>query len=162
LERQYAILWDEYGAGLMRLASSYEGRPQAREDLLQDIRLAIWMALPKFRSESSLRTFVFRIAHNRALAHAWKRKDFHTNLDDLDIPDQRANPEQTVMEAVETDRLQTAIRSLPVPMMQVITLALEEISHREIAEILGTTENNVAVRLNRARGLLRQKLGEAK
>lgn len=45
-------------------------------------------------------------------------------------------------------------------MMQVMTLALEELPHKEIASILGTNENNVAVRLNRARALLRQKLGE--
>src|SRR5207245_2506543 len=74
LEQEYERIWLEYGASLGRLASSYEWEPQARQDLLQEIRLAIWVALPKFRNESSLRTFIFRIAHNRALTHIWQKK----------------------------------------------------------------------------------------
>lgn len=159
LERQYAEIWEQFGAGLSRLAASYEAQPPAREDLLQDIRMAIWLALPKFRSESSIRTFVFRIAHNRALAHVWKRRDAES-IDELEIADTAGDPEQATIAKLDSERLQSAIRTLPDPMKQVITLALEDIPYREIAEILGTTENNVAVRLNRARGLLRQKLGE--
>jgi len=158
LEHRYAELWAQFEASFVRLVNTYESVPQAREDLLQDIRVAIWMALPRFREESSLRTFAFRIAHNRALTHVWRRRPTEV-LDDLEIPDNGNDPEAIAIGSIEQDRFNSAIRSLPVPMMQVITLTLEDIPQREIAEILGISENNVAVRLNRARGLLRQKLG---
>ena len=59
-------------------------------------------------------------------------------------------------------RLAQAIRSLPVAYRQVITMSLEGLPHGEIALVLGISESNVAVRLNRARALLREKLGEQK
>jgi RNA polymerase sigma-70 factor (ECF subfamily) len=52
-----------------------------------------------------------------------------------------------------------AIRGLSIPFRQVITLALEDLSHGEIAAVLGISENNVAVRMNRARNLLKEILG---
>ena len=67
-------IFQEFGPALSRVAASYAPAGAEREDLLQDIALGIVMALPKFREECSLRTFVYRIAHNRGLDHAWKRK----------------------------------------------------------------------------------------
>ena len=89
LESQYSELWAEFGGSLARLVQSYEALPQAQEDLLQEIRLAIWMALPKFRGDSSLKTFVFRIAHNRSLTHVWHRRQASIvePLDGVEIKD---------------------------------------------------------------------------
>jgi RNA polymerase sigma-70 factor (ECF subfamily) len=161
LAKRYEALWQEFGPSLQRLAFSYEFLPQAREDLLQEILLALWIALPRFRGESSLRTFVFRIAHNRALTHVWRRKrtGIHEDPESLQLADKRAGPEGTAIHNATQERLLQAIRELPLSLKQVMTLALEETSHAEIAEILGISENNVAVRLNRARNLLREKLG---
>jgi RNA polymerase sigma factor (sigma-70 family) len=159
LEREYEELWTNFGPSLSRLASSYESEMQGREDLLQEIRLAVWVALPRFRKESSLRTFVFRIAHNRALTHVWRRKRAGLPEESEEIPDPRSSPEADAMQRVDQSRLIEAIRLLPIPFRQVLTLALEDLSHAEIATVLGITENNVAVRMNRARNLLREKLG---
>lgn len=160
LELEYEKLWSEYGASLSRLASSYEFLPQAREDLLQEIRLALWTALPNFRGDCSLRTFVYRIAHNRALTHVWRRKA--QPLDDEeppDVMDPKSNPERSAIQTANYSKLMAAIRSLPVPYRQVITMTLEELPQAEIASVLGISENNVAVRVNRARKLLREKMG---
>ena len=118
LEREYDQLWSDFGPSLSRLASSYESEFQAREDLLQEIRLAIWVALPRFRSESSLRTFVFRIAHNRALTHVWRRKRAGVSEEPEDIPDPRSSPEIDTMQRVDQSRLIQAIRLLPIPFRQ--------------------------------------------
>lgn len=157
----YEAVLTEFGPSLGRLASSYEALPQAREDLLQDIRLALWIALPKFRGESSLRTFVYRVAHNRGLTHVWRRKQrgVPATLDEVDISDHRPGPEAAAMIRDRQARLLRAIQSLPILLKQVMTLALEDVSNTEIASVLGLTENNVAVRLNRARALLREKMG---
>ncbi|MFZ0807052.1 MAG: sigma-70 family RNA polymerase sigma factor [Candidatus Sulfotelmatobacter sp.] len=157
-EREYDQLWSDFGPSLARLASSYESEPHGREDLLQEIRLAIWVALPRFRGDSSLRTFVFRIAHNRALTHVWRRKRAGIAEEPQDIPDPRSTPEIDTMQRVDQARLIEAIRLLPIPFRQILTLALEDFSHAEIAAILGISENNVAVRMNRARKQLRERL----
>ena len=159
LEAEYERLWTEFGSSIGRLASSYESRAHAREDLLQDIRLAIWTALPRFRGDSSLRTFVFRIAHNRALTHVWQRKRTGQSEEAENVVDARENPEASVIQNANRVKLVEAIRGLPIPFRQVITLALEDLSHAEIAAVLGISENNVAVRMNRARNLLKEILG---
>lgn len=158
LQQEYEQLWSEFGASLTRLAASYESNPYSREDLLQEIRLAIWMALPRFRGEASLRTFIFRVAHNRALTHVWRRKRSGMSEESEEITDSRNSPEASAIERVDQSRLLGAIRLLPIPFRQVLTLALEDLSHAEISAVLGISENNVAVRMNRARKLIKERL----
>ena len=159
LAERFARVLREHGAALARLAAGYEADPLEREDLLQDISLALWIALPRFRGECSERTFVYRIGHNRGLSHRWRRQRHLAALDDADaVPDPRADPEGDVVRTQRSERLMAAIRSLSHPHRQVIMLSLEGLSHREVAEVVGTTENNVAVRLSRARAALRERL----
>ena len=54
---------------IRRIARSYESNTARADELVQDIHLALWQALPRFRGEASVRTFVARIAHNRAISH---------------------------------------------------------------------------------------------
>jgi len=161
LQARYEDLWRQFGDGLFRLVSSYESAPHAREDLLQEIQLALWKALPAFRGDCSLRTFVYRVAHNRALTHAWRRRAEPLLSEDFaDVDDPAPTPEAATIRKANHASLAEAIRRLPVVYRQVITMALEEMPQSEIAAVLGTSENNVAVRLNRARNLLRRQLGE--
>jgi RNA polymerase sigma-70 factor (ECF subfamily) len=160
LELVYEKALAEFGDGLYRLASSYESVADAREDLLQEIRLALWKALPSFRGECSVRTFVYRVAHNRGLTHVWRRKAQAQASEDFPEPgDPRPDPERSAIRNADHESLMAAIRQLPVPYRQVITMALEELPQAEMAAVLGTSEGNIAVRLTRARKMLRQELG---
>jgi RNA polymerase sigma-70 factor (ECF subfamily) len=163
LEEQFARILSEHGPAISRVAFSYESVAGVREELVQEIALAIWQALPHFRGECSERTFVYRIAHNRGLSHAWKRRPAHQVLEDIaesDHPvDPRPHPEAQAAHADQKVRLMSAIRALPVAQRQMIVLMLEGLSHAQMAEVLGITENNVAVRLNRARKMLKDALG---
>jgi RNA polymerase sigma factor (sigma-70 family) len=154
----------EYGPALSRLAFGYEKLPAAREELTQEIALAIWRALPHFRGECSERTFIYRIAHNRGLTHACRRQPAHEPLDELAQPfepvDPRPHPEELVSISHQRDRLRSAIQRLPLAYRQVMMLTLEELSHSEIAEVLGITENNVGVRVSRAKKALKEALEE--
>ena len=157
LTAQYERIFDAYGPALVRLTASYESLPQAREDLLQEILLAIWKALPGFRGDCSEKTFALRVAHNRCLTHVWKRgKSPQSEAEVPEIPDPRKNPETMAIDRRRRETLLTAIRALPMNYKQVLTLALEDLTAPEIATVLGVTENNVAVRLNRARKALRK------
>jgi RNA polymerase sigma-70 factor (ECF subfamily) len=146
---------------LARLAASYATSPADRDDLLQEIAMGLWLALPSFRAECSERTFLFRIAHNRCISHLARRRP-QVSLDDLEIEpaDHGMGPDAGVSHQQQTERLQAGVRRLPLPYRQVIVLLLEDLDYRQIADVLGITETNVGARLTRARALLRNELGE--
>src|SRR6185436_12149091 len=158
LEQRFHQLLSANGGALIRLAASYTNNHSDRDDLFQDIALAIWKALPRFRGESSERTFIFRIAHNRAITYLAQRRPAAAPDEEIELPDPRPNPEKGLAKEQQEARLFKAIHELPIDYRQVITLTLEDMSYTEIAEILGIGESNVGVRLNRARQMLRQLL----
>lgn len=163
LEQQFERILGEHGAAISRMAYSYEAVAGIREELAQEIALAIWRALPHFRGECSERTFVFRIAHNRGLTHVRRRRPPQQSLDDLKEADEPVDPrphlDEQVAQMNQRARLASAVQSLPVAHKQMIVLILEGLSHAEIGEVLGITENNAAVRLTRARKALKETMG---
>ena len=154
-------LLHEHDRALRRLAASYERDPSRQQDLLQEIWLAVWQALPRFRGECSERTFVFRIAHNRGVSHVdhWQRRRTDSLDEDAPLATSQPDPEHALSTEQRRERLQAAVQSLPLGLRQVVVLTLEGLSHAEVAEIIGITENNVAVRLTRARAALSRLLG---
>jgi RNA polymerase sigma-70 factor (ECF subfamily) len=159
LEEQLGRLLVENRGALSRLAASYTRSAGDRDDLLQEIAMALWRALPSFRGECSERTFVFRIAHNRCITHSSKRR-VNISLDEaeIDVEDPSANAEATLEEEQEHQRLLAAIRDLPPIHREVLVLALEGMSYRDIADVVGISASNVGVRLNRARERLKELL----
>lgn len=160
-ERRFLALLNANLAALGRLAASYARSTAEREDLLQDIALALWQALPRFRGESSERTFLFRIAHNHCVDHITRRRPMASLQElELDPPDGAKPIEARLNDQQDSARLMDAVRRLPLIQRQVVTLALEDMDYADIAQVLGITENNVGVRLNRARAMLRELMGE--
>ena len=156
-----SALLADHGSALARLAGSYVRATPDRDDLVQDIIVAIWRALPRFRGECSERTCIFRIAHNRAIAYITRRQlPVEDAAGAIDVEDGRPNPEQMLSAEQEGHRLIDAVQRLPVTHRQVVTLMLEGLSYGEIAEVLGISETNVGARLTRARQMLRARLSE--
>jgi RNA polymerase sigma factor (sigma-70 family) len=156
LEKCHERVMADNAAAIRRLAASYTKTASDRDDLFQEIAIAFWQALPAFRGESSERTYLFRIAHNRAMAVLSRKRLLLVPADEeTDAPDTRPGPEEQYAQQQQQDQLLAATSRLPVPYRQVITLALEGMDYGEIAEILGIEIGNVGVRLTRARGLLR-------
>lgn len=150
---------EKYGPALRRLATAWERDAPAREDLLQEILLALWRALPNFRGECSEKTFVFRVAHNRALTHRYRRKPETETLDAAShVSDPRPTPETAASASQRVEQVMRALRTLPVASRQILTLSLEGLSRAEIADVLGITENNAGVRLSRARRALQEEM----
>lgn len=159
-QQRFDRVMTAHGAALTRLAASYERDPHEREDLLQDIALALWTALPRFRGNSSERTFVFRVAHNRALTHRGRCRAELAGLDVAEaVPDPGPDPQVRAERSQSRERLLAAVRALPPGSRETVTLRLEGLTNTEIAEVLGLTDNAVAVRLNRALRTLRARLG---
>ncbi|MFV8783406.1 RNA polymerase sigma factor [Microbulbifer sp. SA54] len=159
-EQIFQQLLEECGGGIARLAGSYVRSLAERDDLVQEIWLAVWRALPGFRGDASLRTFAYRIAHNRSVTQLARRRD--TGDSDLleALEDERPGPEAHLVQSREAERLMRAVSALPLGMRQVLTLRFEGLGYSEISEVLGISESNVAVRLNRARERLNTKLSE--
>lgn len=159
---RYLSLLESYAAAIRRTARLYEREPAAREDLVQEICLALWQALPRFRGECSERTFVFRVAHNRGATHAWKRRRrAMAPLDDVYEPaDAAPTPEAAAVASRRRGDLARAVAALPMTLRQTVTLMLEGLTPREIGDVLGITENNTNVRLARARQALREAMKE--
>jgi RNA polymerase sigma-70 factor (ECF subfamily) len=155
-EDHFEAILVEYEAPLRRLASAYEKDAFLQNDLIQEIRLALWRALPSFRGQSSERTFIYRIAHNRALTHIAKRRPEQLDMEmALDLPDISPNPEEIIVLRRQREELHARIASLPLTLRQVVTLALEGLSNFDISQVLGISEGNVAVRLTRAKKQLK-------
>jgi len=160
-EQIFQQLIEDCGGGIARLAGSYVRNQAEREDLVQEIWLAIWRALPGFRGDSSLRTFIYRIAHNRSVTQLTRRRDSEDSDVLETVADERPGPEAQLVHSRDAERLMHAVSLLPLGMRQVLTLRFEGLSYSEISEVLGISESNVAVRLNRARERLNAKLSEA-
>jgi RNA polymerase sigma factor (sigma-70 family) len=148
-----------HGPLLARIAASHEANAALRQELLQEITLACWQALPRWREQAGLKTFLARVAQNCAVDHVVRqtRNGRSEALDD-NHPDPVASPEQQTEQAQQHSRLRTAVQRLPLNYRVVVTLALEGFSHAEIGDAVGLTPNNVDVRMCRARALLRAQL----
>ena len=124
-ERRFLALLNANLPALGRLAGSYAGSTGEREDLLQEIALALWQALPRFRGESSERTFLFRIAHNHCIDHITRRRPMASLQElELDPEDGARSVESTLTQEQESARLMAAVRRLPLIQRQVVILAL--------------------------------------
>jgi RNA polymerase sigma-70 factor (ECF subfamily) len=146
----------DYGPALWRLAGTYSQTASDREDLYQEILVAVWRALPHFEGRSSIRTYVLRIGHNRGLSHRARRwrATMHDSESVDNVPDPAPPPDESIDRTLTRERLLAAVRRLSPALSQTVTLSLEGLSSAEIADVLGITENNVNVRMNRARGAL--------
>jgi RNA polymerase sigma factor (sigma-70 family) len=151
----------EHGPMIARIAASHEARPHLAEELVQDIWFAVWRALPAFRGDSSLRSFVARIAGNRAATHVAKavRAPKSDEVNDA-LPAPGDDPEAVAVAQDRQARLLAAVRALPLVSRQVVTLTLEGFGPGEIAASLGITANAVSIRLSRAKDHLRNLLGD--
>jgi RNA polymerase sigma factor (sigma-70 family) len=130
-----------------------------RHDLMQELLLAIWRAVPAFRQGAQPSTFIYRVAHNAALT--WKRsqKNYRRRVDRFEalvVPGTQAAPESTA-EGEQLALLYAHIRQLPPIDRSLLLLHLDGVGYAAIGEIHGLTESNVGVRLTRAK----QKLSAA-
>jgi len=149
----------DYGALISRIAMSYEADPTLREDLTQQIFLAVWQALPSYRADASLKTFIARVAQNRSISFVTKqvRQPQVTELPEK-LEAAEPNPEESAIYSNERRMLLEATRRLPMPQREVIILVLEGFDYSEIAEMLDIAPNALALRLSRAKTALKKML----
>ncbi|EGM77895.1 RNA polymerase sigma factor, sigma-70 family [Rheinheimera sp. A13L] len=146
-------LWQQNQAAISRTLMASEADPAARQDLKQDIFLALHQSATRIQSAELPRAYLFRIVHNvtvdhiaRAKRQQWQPLDEdHQQLLVQDCPSAEVGEQQ------QSQQLMLAVRRLSAANRQVILLAMEDLDAPEIAEILQLSQGAVRVRLNRAK-----------
>jgi RNA polymerase sigma factor (sigma-70 family) len=149
-------------AGLIaRIALAHEADPALRRDLVQDIMLAIWSSLPRFRRESSLKTFVAGVAYKRSIAHVARavRRPKPSPLPE-DLVSGDPLPDETASRNQLKARMLDIIQSLPIAQKQAIILCLDDFTFEEIGTTLGISTRAATMRCHRARAALRAAMGD--
>ena len=150
----YEDLLHRYLRPLRRLVWSYVRDAAEHDDLLQEIALSLWTALPRFRGDSSERTWVYRVAHNTAISHIEGRKrrtEREQALEPRFEPASASDPEAEAIRSGQLRWLWNAIWELPLADRQVVVLYLEGMTAEEIQSVTGHTAASVATRLTRIR-----------
>lgn len=142
-----------------RIIAGMESNPACRDELRQEVALALWRATPSWRQASSLKTFVARVTHNVCVSHV-RRASRAPKLHELSdtVMDKAEATDDAVVRADLGRRLLAEVSKLPRGMREVATLYLDDFSAREIAETLGISEGAVFTRITRLREMLRKVL----
>lgn len=146
-----------YGTALDRLARAYEADPDKRRDLSQEIHFALWRSFAGWKAQCSLRTWVYRVAHNVAVSHVIQQRrakdQVLASLEELEnLPDPRVNQSADVHHALE--RLLGLVQLLKPLDRQVILSYLEGMDAASIGEIVGLSAGNVATKIHRIKNIL--------
>ena len=137
---------------IYKVCKMYRDSKEDQEDLFQEIVLQLWQAYPKFREESKVSTWMYRLALTTAIA------TFRKNRIELELKENIPNDyhsNYTESQSENEERLFEAIRTLNKADRALIALYLEDYSHREIAKITGITENYVGVKISRIKEKLK-------
>jgi RNA polymerase sigma factor (sigma-70 family) len=143
---RFSELMEAFAGPIRRLCAAYALGAADREDLFQDIFLAVWRALPGFRGDSSARTWLYRIAHNVALT--WQTRDRRRQSREQPLEDDIAVAGDMDLRRLA---LNHAIAGMNPADRTLTLLWLEGLSAAEIEDVTGVKSGTVAVRLSRIR-----------
>jgi RNA polymerase sigma-70 factor (ECF subfamily) len=148
---------DEYGAALERLAWAYEADPDRRRDLLQEIHLALWRSFENFDARCSLRTWIYRVAHNVATSHVTRKKrnaPVFLTLEDIEAQEAPQNVEESADRQKALARLLALVQRLEFVDRQLILAYLEGLDAESMSQITGLSAANVWTRIHRIKNVL--------
>jgi RNA polymerase sigma-70 factor (ECF subfamily) len=150
---------DTYGASLDRLARAYEFDPEARRDLLQEIHLNLWRSFAYFDLRCSLRTWMYRVAHNVATGHVIRQRRIRDRLVSIENIESMPGNDQGELAASQTEaleRLSMLIQRLKPLDRQIIVCYLEGMDASSISEITGLSPANIGMKIHRIKNILRR------
>jgi RNA polymerase sigma-70 factor, ECF subfamily len=154
-----------YGSALDRLARAYELDPEARRDLLQEIHLQLWRSFDSFDQRCSLRTWVYRVAHNVATGHVVRQSRSRkglVSLEEIEAAEVRSGSDHELQASQNQllDRLSTLIQRLKPLDRQIIVSYLEGMPADATSEITGLSPANIAMKIHRIKNILKRWFAE--
>lgn len=155
---------EKHGGVVLKVARAYTRAEEERQDLVQEILLQVWRSLPGFEGRAVASTWAYRVAMNTAID--WRRREHRRRgrsrplLEAEHLTDSGPDASRQALDREIVERLYAAIRRLSETDAALVLLYLDDLSYRQIADVLGISESNVGVRLTRARKFLGELLKE--
>lgn len=148
-EELFAEIYRDHLGLIAKTTHAFSPDQSDRDDLFQEILVALWHALPQFNRQAKLSTYVYRVALSCALNWKRSRRRYQQKLDNYvqvlpDLPETASHRDRERMKW-----LYARIQELPPVDRSLILLSLDKVSYSEIAEITGLSESNIGVRLHR-------------
>jgi RNA polymerase sigma-70 factor (ECF subfamily) len=152
MEKEFVKLIHDNQRIVYKVCRIYRDHKEDQEDLFQEVVYQLWKSYPSFKGESKISSWIYRITLNTALAIYRNPKPA---VDYFEEFPEKIHPSTENKVSENAERLFWALRKLNDPEKALISLYLEDFTYQEIAEIVGISENNVGVRLNRIKTKLK-------
>jgi RNA polymerase sigma-70 factor, ECF subfamily len=162
-EKIFTGIYDSYKDKIYRICYGYIYEKEQVDDLFQEIMINVWNSLDRFRGESKLGTWVYKVAVNTALLYNKKTKfytrinltvnDISTNIPAIETDDYKSKEEKLQLLAHSISQLEKNDRLI-------IALILENLTYEQVSEIVGITPNNVGVKVNRIKKKLLTRINQ--
>ena len=157
-QQRFADWTRDHSAILYRAVNAFAAGDD-RNDLLQEVLLAVWKSIPAFRGQAKATTYLYRVSHNAALLWVRTEKNYRRRVQQFGAS--APSGFVTDSDSLTDERLAnlySAIRLLKPVDRSLILMSLDELSYREMAEVLGLSDSNVGVKINRIKNQLTQTL----
>lgn len=156
-EQFYREIAGSFGGALQRLARAYEANAEIRKDLLQEIHIALWRSLEGYHGRCSVRTWIYRVAHNTATSHVLRQRRAarrFVTLEEIESAPDESTGEDAAIRRDVLRRLLVLIRRLKPIDRQIMLSYLEGLDAASIGEITGISPGNVATKVHRIKKVL--------
>jgi RNA polymerase sigma-70 factor (ECF subfamily) len=148
VEKEFIELIKNHEGILYKICNIYFYRNPYKEDYYQEILIRLWKSFPSYRNQSAFSTWLYRVALNTAIDIVRKQnlQPKHTEISktEYSVPENEQN-----IVSDKKEKLYQAINYLSNVEKSIIILYLEDYSYKEISEIIGLSESNTGVKINR-------------
>ena len=155
-QAEFVQLIREHNGLIQKVCNLYTATMQDRQDLYQEIIIQLWRAYPKFRGDSKLSTWMYRVALNTAISDYRKQQRVVPTAELEFINREFADQNNGVEQEEKLQLMYGAIRRLSEVEKALVMLYLDDKTYEEMEDILGINQNNLRVKMNRIREKLRQ------
>lgn len=158
MKEEFVTSIDEHKKIIYKILHLYTHNSDLQRDMEQEILLQLYLSFPKFKNESKISTWIYRVALNTAISFLRKEKRYNDN---------NLSYDQSVFEIADNNENAGAMEHIKLLYQQIdgmnnfdkalLLLYLDDKSHREISQILGISESNVGTKINRLKLKLKEK-----
>lgn len=154
IEEEFLLRLSESQGIVHKVCGMYCDDEEERKDLFQEIIIQLWKSYPSFKGEAKFSTWMYRVAFNVSIQQLRKEKK---KQEDAYLPERldQFSAEVEEEDSLEKRMLKIAIKQLNDIEKAIIMLYLEDRNNEDIAEIIGISQNNVRVKMNRIRNKLK-------
>ena len=165
-EEKFNQLVEENSERIRRICRYYNSNPEDQKDMYQEVLVNIWKSIDSFRGDSAISTWIYRVAVNTSLTYTGKaykhmKLMVNGNTQNLNSVLDEENLKDKLVQENRLNKLQTELNQLSVIDKALISLLLEGLTMKEIADVIGITEPNVKVKIHRIKAQLKDKMKES-